>query len=177
MRAIKHITLGLVLSSGLTAITAQAESKVYHIDPDHTIVNASWSHFGFSNPSAIFDNVEGTITFNENLPEKSSVMVTIPISDVTTFVDKLDKEFMNDKYFHVDQYPTATFKSERVEATGDNNYKVYGNLTIKGVTKPLTLTAKLNKMGSHPMTKKAASLSSSSALIWRYKIGSENRGQ
>lgn len=156
MKLIKQLTAGAFLSASLLSPVVMAESGVYEIDPDHTIVTASWSHFGFSNPSAVFDNVSGTIKFNENLPEKSSVMVTIPISDVTTFVAKLNQEFLGSDYFNVDKFPSATFKSERVEDKGDHNYEIYGSLTIKGITKPMTLSAKLNKMGKHPMTERDA---------------------
>lgn len=139
--------------AGLFAAPTFATSDVYTIDPEHTSVIASWSHFGFSNPTATFHDVEGTIDFDYEMPENSSISVTLPVNTVDTYVEKLTNEFLGKDYFNVDMYPMATFESTRVIGKDNNNYEVYGNLTIHGVTKNVMFNAKLNKKGTHPMTK------------------------
>ena len=138
------------------------------IDPTHTSVIATWNHFGFSNPTASFSDVSGTISYDDDAPAKSSVNVTIPVKTVDTKVEALTEEFLNEAdYFDVAQYPTATFKSTKVTPKGDNKYDVAGDLTIKGVTKSVVFNAVLNKQGEHPMSKKPAIGFDASTVIKR----------
>lgn len=135
-----------------------ADSKTYQMDPTHTSVVASWNHFGFSNPIATLWDVKGTIQFDQDDPTQSSVNVTIPINTINTGVPELNKEFMTATYFDTQAHPDATFTSTDIEATGQNDqgqqqYNVHGNLTIKGISKPVVLHATLNKVGEHPMKK------------------------
>jgi polyisoprenoid-binding protein YceI len=141
------------------------------MDPTHTSVVVSWSHFGFSNPTATFSDVEGTIDFDEQNPEQSSVSVTIPIKTVDTKVPELNKEFMEAAYFDVAEFPDAKFESTQIEATGDKQYDVHGNLTIKGVTKPVVLHATLNKAGNHPMANVPALGFDATTVIKRSDFG------
>ena len=130
----------------LLAIAGSATAGDYKIDPNHTVVLASWSHMGYSNPSANFGGATGTIHYDEAAPEKSSVEVVIPINQIDTFVPKLDEHLKSADFFDAQKYPTATFKSTKVTMK-DGHLKVVGNLTLHGVTKPVTLKAKLNKVG------------------------------
>lgn len=146
-----------VLLAGAMAFSGTALAQQYDIDPTHTSVIASWNHFGFSNPAAYFADVTGTLVFDAKQPEKASVDVSIPVKTIDTKVAKLNEEFVKEAdYFDVAKYPTATFKSTKVTAKGDNQFDVAGKLTIKGVTKDVVFAAKLNGQGEHPMTKKAA---------------------
>tara|TARA_B100000287_G_scaffold421507_1_gene462285 strand:+ start:3098 stop:3679 length:582 start_codon:yes stop_codon:yes gene_type:complete len=158
--------LGLTLVAALASGSALAQD--FGIDPTHTAVIASWNHFGFSNPAASFSDVSGTISYDEKAPAKSSVNVTIPVKTVDTKVPALTEEFLNDaEYFDVAKFPTATFKSTKVTAKGDNKFDVAGDLTIKGVTKPVVFSATLNKLGEHPMSKKTAIGFDASTVIKR----------
>lgn len=136
-----------------SASSAMADTVPYQMDSTHTSVVMSWSHFGFSHPTASFSDVKGTIQFDADDVENSSVDVTIPVKTVDTKVPALTQEFLGEAYFDVAQYPEATFKSTEIESTGDGRYDVHGNLTIKGVTKPVVLHATLNNVGEHPMAK------------------------
>ena len=122
----------------LLAVAGSAAAADYKIDPSHTMVLASWNHFGYSNPSANFGGASGTIHYDEAAPEKSSVEVVIPIDQINTFVPKLDEHLKSADFFDVQKYPTATFKSTKVTMK-DGHLKVLGNLTLHGVTKPVTL--------------------------------------
>lgn len=147
----KTLALGLILAS--VATFSMAKPVAYTIDPGHTATVFSWSHFGFSTPSANFSDIQGTITVDNEKPANSSVNVTIPVSSINTNVKALDEHIQKAEFFDVEKYPNITFKSTKVQALGKNKYKITGNLTIKGVTKPVVLDAVLNKQAIHPMTK------------------------
>ncbi|MAD47257.1 MAG: polyisoprenoid-binding protein [Oceanospirillaceae bacterium] len=166
MKTFTNAKLGLTLVAALASGSVLAQD--YSIDPTHTSVIATWNHFGFSNPTASFSDVSGTISYDDDAPAKSSVNVTIPVKTVDTKVEALTEEFLNEAdYFDVAQYPTATFKSTKVTPKGDNKYDVAGDLTIKGVTKSVVFNAVLNKQGEHPMSKKPAIGFDASTVIKR----------
>lgn len=150
MRALRYLVLAGLIGA---AVTAQAEPVTYKLDPGHTNVLFSWSHFGFSNPTANLGLGDGTLVFDEKNPSKSSVEVTLPLADLDTHVTKLDEHLKKPDFFDADKYPTVTFKSTKVQAAGGNKYKITGDLTVHGVTKPVVLDATLNKSGVHPMMK------------------------
>ena len=146
-------TLSLGLSVAIASSVALAAPVDYKIDPTHTATVFSWNHFGFSTPSANFTDMQGTIKVDNAKPSNSSVEVTIPLSSVNTNVVALDKEFQEEAWFNATKYPNITFKSTKVETKDKKHFKITGNLTVKGVTKPVVLDAVLNKQGEHPMAK------------------------
>lgn len=154
----------------LLAIAGSATAADYKIDPNHTVVLASWNHFGYSNPSANFAGATGAIRYDENSPEKSSVDVTIPIGQVQSFVPDLNEHLKSADFFDAAKYPTATFKSTKVTMK-DGHLKVIGNLTLHGVTKPVTLKVKLNKVGIQEMMKAPAIGFDASTTISRSAFG------
>ena len=138
----------------LASASAFAAPVTYTIDPGHTQTIFSWNHFGYSHPTANFDKIEGTITFDDADASMSAVDVTIAIDSVNSHVKKFDDHLKSADFFDAAQFPTATFKSTKVEkGAGDGTYKVTGDLTIHGVTKPVTIDAKLNARNEHPMKK------------------------
>ena len=153
----------------VAAITAA--SGTYALDPSHTDVLAQWTHFGFSQPSAHFAISEGTLVYDAADVTKSSVQVTIPVTGIDSFVDKLDEHLKSGDFFDAAAFPTATFKSTGVAAAGTNKLTVTGDLTIKDITKPVTLDVTLNGAGEHPMLKKAAIGFSATATIKRTDFG------
>ncbi|MDH4571471.1 polyisoprenoid-binding protein [Salinicola acroporae] len=150
---LNKIVLAAALLTSTASVSAMAETTTYQMDPTHTSVVASWSHFGFSHPTATFSDVTGTIQFDEDNVANSHVEVTIPVKTVDTKVPALNEEFLGSEYFDVAQYPDATFKSTEIESMGDDRYDVHGDLTLKDVTKPVVLHATLNGVGEHPMAK------------------------
>ena len=147
----KAITLGLAVAS--VATLSLAKPVAYQIDPQHSATVFSWSHFGFSTPSANFSDIQGTINVDNAKPANSSVNVNIPVSSINTNVKALDEHIQTADFFDAAKYPNITFKSTKVQALGKNKYKITGDLTVKGVTKPVVLDAVLNKQAVHPMTK------------------------
>ena len=149
MRSFRYVVLAGLLGA---AMSAQAAPVTYKLDPGHTMVLFSWSHFGYSNPTANLGIADGTLVFDQQNPSKSSVEVTMPMSNLDTHVSALDTHLKEHDFFDAEKFPTVTFKSTSVQALGGNRYKVTGDLTAHGVTKPVVLTATLNKAGVHPMT-------------------------
>ena len=148
------------LMIGLSLITIPgiviAETINYKIDPTHTATVFTWDHLGFSTPSANFNYIQGNIQVDNDQPEKSSVSVVIPVKSINTNVAILDTKLQAIEWFNAQKYPNIIFKSNKVETSDKKNFKILGNLTIKGITKPVVLTAVLNKQAQHPMLKVAA---------------------
>lgn len=138
--------LGIVMS-------AQAAPVTYRLDPHHTMVLFSWNHFGYSNPTADIGLGEGRIVFDEQDPARSSVEVTLPLARLDTHVAALDTHLKKADFFDAAKYPLITFKSSKVEPLGEHKFRVTGDLTVHGVTRPVVLDATLNKVGPHPMSK------------------------
>ena len=128
-------------------------SGTYTLDPTHTDVLVQWNHMGFSNPSAHFGNAEGTLVYDAADVAKSSVEVTLPLSGLNSFTAKFDEHLRSADFFDAAQFPTATFKSTKVEAAGANKLTVTGDLTVKGATHPVVLDVTVNGAGEHPMRK------------------------
>jgi polyisoprenoid-binding protein YceI len=168
MRAVRYLLLAGLIGA---AVTAHADPVTYKLDPGHTMVLFSWNHFGFSNPTANLGLGDGTLVFDEKNPAKSSVEVTLPLANLDTHVSKLDEHLKKPDFLDADKFATITFKSTKVQAEGAGKYKVTGDLTVHGVTKPVVLDAKLNKSGEHPMLKVAAIGFDATATIKRSDFG------
>jgi polyisoprenoid-binding protein YceI len=137
-----------------TAALAQAAPVTYKLDPHHTMVLFSWSHFGFSHPTANLPLGEGTLSFDPQHPEQATVDVTLPLAGLDTHVPALDEHLKKPDFFDASKYPQVTYRSTRVEPLGGDRFRITGDLTVHGVTRPVVLEATLNKLGPHPMTKK-----------------------
>lgn len=161
----------------LASLTGTAVAKdtvattVYAIDGSHTNVLASWNHLGFSNPSLNFGNVTGTIRFNAARPAQSHVDVRIPMSGMESFTAKFNEHLRSGDLLDTVKFPEARFTSTSVKPLGKNRYIVNGNLTLRGITKPVILNATLNGKGLHPMAKKEAIGFDATAAIKRSDFG------
>jgi len=151
--------------------SAFAAPVSYKIDPNHTNVLASWSHFGFSNPSINFGQADGTIVYDADKVSASSVQVTLPLTGLSALAADFYDHLTGDKWFDAAKFPAATFKSTKVEAAGEGKLKVTGDLTVKGVTKPVVLNVTLNKAGEQPMAKRAAIGFDATATVQRSDFG------
>ncbi|HET6397465.1 MAG TPA: YceI family protein [Pseudoxanthomonas sp.] len=161
----------IALVAALAAAPAVAAPVTYQLDPTHTNVLAQWSHFGFSNPFANFGDVQGTLVYDPANVAASRVEVTLPLSGLTGFSGKFDEHLRSADFFDAAKYPTATFRSTRVEAAGEGKLKVTGDLTIKDITRPVVLDVTLNKSGEHPMLKVPAIGFDATATIRRSDFG------
>ena len=135
----------------LVATSPAFAAQTFTIDPLHAQVTFTYNHFGFSNPTVLLGDISGTMHLDQSDWSKSSVTATIPLSSMQTGITKLTQHLMEPRYFDANKYPDITFKSTRVEKTGDKNLNVTGNVTIHGVTRPITLAVRINGIGKNPM--------------------------
>jgi polyisoprenoid-binding protein YceI len=147
----KNWPIGALLAA-LASLPAQA-AETYAVDARHAQVVFGYTHFGFSHQTGMLRQVSGELIYDAADPAKSSVSVTIPIDALSTGVPELDQDLKGANFFDQAQFPTITFKSTRVEKAGSDGLTVTGDLTLHGVTKPVTLAVKLLKSGEHPMKK------------------------
>jgi polyisoprenoid-binding protein YceI len=134
----------LLAASPLYAVT-------YTFEPQHTQGVIRWNHLGFANPTAQFNTVEGTLEFDPADPTHSSVAVTIPLTSMSTGVPDLNDDFRSSDFFDFAKFPTATFKSRKIEKGGaPDTLKVAGDLSVHGITKPVVLDVTINKVGTNP---------------------------
>lgn len=149
MRILLPTLLILFSFSALSQVNSQ-EIKKYKLDPTHTNIVWMGDHLGFSKSLGQFFDFEGYITLNFEHPAKSSAEVTIQTASISTGLPKFDDHLKNEDFFDVEKHPEAKFVSNNVEVTGENTAKLHGDLTMLGITKPLTLDVTLNKTGSNP---------------------------
>lgn len=165
----KKLSVLSILSAALI-IPAQAAPETYVLDNGHTSVTFHVNHFGFSHPSGKW-MANGTLVLDEEKPENSKVEATINLADVLTGVHDLDKHLTTKDFFNVKTYPTATFVSNKVDVIKDNKgkptgkAKVFGMLTLEGVSKPVVLDVTLNKIGMSAIkNQKTVGLSATTTL-------------
>jgi polyisoprenoid-binding protein YceI len=140
----------LVFASSLMLACVPLYATTYILQSQHSEGIVRWNHLGFSNNTAQFTMVEGSLDFDQADPSRDSVSVTIKLANLSSGVPDLDDNFHSVDFFDIAKYPTATFKSTKVErGSAPDKLKVTGNLTLRGVTLPVTLDATLNKVGTN----------------------------
>jgi polyisoprenoid-binding protein YceI len=123
---------------------AHAPAGAYKLETAHSLVLFSIGHLGLTDYYGRFDKLSGTLDFDSNAPEKSATSITIDTTSVDTPSDRLNNELKGDNVFATAKFPEATFKSTSVEKTGPDTGRITGDLTIKGVTKPVVLDVVFN---------------------------------
>lgn len=113
----------------------------WNIDPAHTTVEFSVRHMMVTTVRGSFQKVSGTLNFDPDNPANSSVEVTIDAASIDTRVDDRDNHLRSPDFLDVANHPTITFKSNKIEVTGGESGKIYGDLTIRGVTRPVIINA------------------------------------
>jgi len=144
MKPSKLIFTGILCSLAFALAAYGGDS--FKIDPVHSSVIFSTKHNGISDFYGAFKDVSGTVAFDSADPSKSSVELTVPVESVDTRNEKRDQHLKSPDFFNAKQFPTLTFKSTKIEGTGDS-YKISGDLTIHGVTKPITVDFKKGPEG------------------------------
>lgn len=142
-----------LLALGLSTAHAaplSAKAGTYEIDPNHTQIIFAIRHEGLSTFYGRFSKISGDLTFDPASPQTSALTVTIDMTGIQTHVDALDSE-LRDNVFNAKKYPTATFVSTDITKTGDNTGTVTGNLTLDGVTRPVTLDVTFNGGRNSPI--------------------------
>ena len=153
MRALTRVVfIAFTLCSGIStaANAAPVPEGSYDIDPRHTQIIFGIRHMGLSTFYGRFDKETGSLTFDPMAPETSSLSVQIDMTAIQTHVAELDSE-LSGSVFHADKFPTATFTAAKIIKTGDKTGTITGDLTLAGVTKPVTLNVTFNGGRNSPM--------------------------
>lgn len=152
---------------------AAAPAGKYVIDPTHTNVIFRVAHLGFSGYMGRFNKIEGTVVLDPKALDKSQLDVTIDAASIDTNNSKLETE-LRDAAFEVAKFKTIAFKSTKLTQADATHGTIVGDLTLHGVTKPVTLTVIMNGVGTHPMSKKPTMGFSATGMIKRSDFGVMN---
>ena len=162
--------LAALLFALAAATPALAAPATYTVDTTHTFPRFSYSHFGYSTQLSRFDSTSGKVVFDA-AAKTGSVDIVIDAKSVNTGYATFNEHIQGEDFLDTAKYPTATFKSTKVVFKGDKPARIEGNLTLKGVTKPVTLTVTSFQSMPHPMLKKPAIGANAFTVVKRSDFG------
>ncbi len=154
MQKLTKLTTALIFAA-VAAAPALAAPETYVVDGNHTFPRFSYNHLGYSIQMSRFDKATGTVTLDK-AAKTAAVDIVIDAKSVNTGSATFNEHIQGEDFLDTTKYSTATFKSTKVNFDGDKPASIEGNLTLKGVTKPVTLTVTDVKAAPHPMLKKDA---------------------
>lgn len=169
MTLLKHGSLSLALA-GLLSTAAQAAPLTYEVDDGHTFPRFSYSHFGYSTQLSTFSHSSGTVVYDAET-QTASVDISIDMTSVNTGSELFDEHIQAPDFLDTANFPTATFKSTTVNFVDGAPSTIDGELTIKGITQPVTLTVTSFQAMEHPMRQKPAIGANAYTLIKRSDFG------
>jgi polyisoprenoid-binding protein YceI len=146
------LVAALLMCTGASGEVA-AQMATYRLDKDYTAINFSWSHLGLSRQSARLTAAEGRVNFDPANPEASAIDVTMKSANISTGIRDFDFLLKSPEYFNATQFPLIMFKSTAIRQLSDKTGQVMGDLTIKGITRPVALNVVWNFSGEHPLAK------------------------
>ena len=147
--------IALTLFAAALAAPVLAAPETYVVDSNHTSPRFEYSHFGYSTQLSRFDKTTGKIVI-DRAAKTGSVDVVIDMKSVNTGLALFNQHIQGEDFLHTEKFPTATFKSTAMRFDGDKPAAVDGELTVKGITKPVTLTLTSFHCMPHPILKKDA---------------------
>jgi polyisoprenoid-binding protein YceI len=139
----------VVAQAALTRVPAEVTAGAYKLDSDHGKITWSVSHLGFSTYTGQFVNVQAELSLNTANPSASTLTATIPLADVSSGNEALNHHLQTADFFDVANHPTATFvsRSVTVDPADPTEATVIGDLTLRGVTRPVTIEVDFNQAG------------------------------
>jgi polyisoprenoid-binding protein YceI len=143
----------------------------YAVEPSHTRVQFTVSHLGFTDWYGDFTGVSGTLRVDPARPASSRVDISIPVASVSTTNATLDGELRSADWLDAARFPAIRFVSTRVVRTGPGRATIAGNLTLHGITRPVTLVASFNGAGINPLSKAYTIGFNAAAAIRRSDFG------
>lgn len=167
-----NIRIALAAIASLIALPVAAE-ETYVIDPVHSQPQWQTRHINFSTQHGSFQKMTGKVVL-DRAAKKGSIDVTIDASSIRTYNDRLDAIVKGERFFNVEKFPTITFKSDKLKFDGDQLVGAEGDLTMLGVTKPVTLVVSNFRCGEEPFRKKAMCGADASTTINRSDFGMTN---
>ncbi|MDD4930139.1 MAG: YceI family protein [Gallionella sp.] len=157
--------IALTIAASFSA-AAFAAPETYVLDANHTKPRFEYSHMGYSTQVSRFDSVTGTITI-DRAAESGSADITIDARSVNTGSAVFNGHIQGEDFFDTQKYPLITYKSSKFKFDGDKLVSVEGDLTLKGITRPVTLTVTSFLCMPHPMAKKDACGANATARVKR----------
>ena len=142
----------------------QSVTGTWVIDPVHSFAEFAVKHMMVATAKGRFTTFEGTLQLDPTHPERSSAVVTIDIASIDTGNAQRDAHLRTDDFFLAEQHPTATFRSTRVARVDDDRARVYGDLTIRGVTKEIALDVEFEGQGKDAYGKERAGFTATTAF-------------
>ena len=164
-------SIALAGAIALSPVYVNAEPATYEIDPAHFSIGFSSTHIGFAPVLGMFLEGGGSFVFDEETRELSNVDVTIKAASVFTNHEKRDGHARSKDFLFVEDFPEIRFVMTSAEATSDTTGTVTGDLTLRGVTKPVTLDVTWNKSGEYPFGNNYAIGISASTVVKRSEFG------
>jgi polyisoprenoid-binding protein YceI len=146
----------------MTAV--QPKTTTWKLDAAHTQVEFQVKHMMFSTVKGRFDKFDGTIYLDEQDFLKSSAEAEIDVDSITTGDATRDNHLRTADFFLLEEHPKLTFKSTSIEAAGKDKYKVYGDLTIRGITKQVVLDTEYEGRGANPWGKEVVAFSATTSI-------------
>lgn len=147
------LTLAVACMSNMAWADFGVPSGDYALEDTHGYITFSYSHLGFSTPHISFNKFTVDLQADSANPANSKISVVIDATSIDSRVDEFDEHLNGSDYFDTANHPTITFNSTGIEQSSDTMLVVTGDLTIKGVAKPVTLNVTINKAADHPMRK------------------------
>lgn len=144
---IRHLVLPLIAIAPLAAVD-------WTLDDDHSFALFRVQHMGAGFTWGRFDAIAGELSYDPAAPANAKISVTIQAASVSTGVPKMEEHLRTPDFFDVKQFPTLTFVSKTWTAKPENSFEILGDLTMHGVTKPVTVTAVRTGLGTNAYTKK-----------------------
>ena len=151
--------------------TADRALSTWTIDPVHSRVDFSLDYMGFTTYRTSFRTVEGSLAFDPERPEAASVEASIPVASIEVTNERLMGRLMDADLLGGKDHPTIAFRSTRVEPGGAGHWKVSGDLTIHGVSRPVVLDSRFLGQGKHPFSGKITAAFRGETTIDRREFG------
>ena len=166
---VASMALALAGSPVLAGVTSQDPSAVaaghYEVDPTHTSVLARVNHLGFSTTTVAFDKVSGGFDYDPAKAEQSQLSITVDATALNSGFEPRDKDLKGPGFFNVTAFPTISFKSSHLVRVDATHAKVEGDLTLLGVTRPVTLDVTFNGGGTGMMGDTRAGFQASATVL------------
>lgn len=178
-RALPLLPLAVMAPS---ALAASAKTASFALDPVHTRIAFQVSHAGFSNPIGSFSGSTGRLEFDDKDWSTARLDVRIPLASLNLGDEKWQQKILDSTFFNASKFPEAHFVSTQVKMSDPQHGSVIGDLTLHGVTHPVTLSVTLNALKRHPLTlKKTAGFSATATLsrkdfgitAWEHLVGDQ----
>ncbi|MEQ1707226.1 MAG: YceI family protein [Terricaulis sp.] len=167
----RTIALALAFFTIAAPIASAQTAQRFVLDAAHTQVSFSIERFGFNHVLGQFDAIAGEVALDQVNPERSRVNATIQTASVSAGLALRDEHLRGERWLNAAAFPTMTFNSTAVRRTGENTADVTGDMTIHGVTQPVTLHVTLNRIGTLPNNQRTGAGFSATASVSRAAFG------